>query len=49
MVERKSDVFVEVEHFDAGPVDTGSCGEELKEVDLGGAGGGNDACGLGLG
>ncbi len=30
----KSDVLIQMEHFDAVPIDPGSCGEELQEVDL---------------
>jgi hypothetical protein len=49
VLDRKPDVLIEVEHFDAGPVNAGSGGEELEEIELRGAGGGDDARGFGLG
>src|ERR1700722_2293114 len=49
VVDRKANVLIEVEHFDARPVDAGSGGEELEEIELRGTGGGDDAghCGFG--
>ncbi len=48
VIERKSNILIEMEHFDAIPIDAGSSSEKLQEVELRGAGGGDDAGGIGL-
>ena len=49
MGDGEPNVFIEVKHFDAVPLDARSGGEELEEVELRSAGGGNEADGFGFG